>query len=221
MTNEEIEKVCRNIGIYNYSINNGLVNVDGDVELELLGLREIPVRFGDVGGNFHCNQNKLTSLEGCPKSVLGTFDCSINQLSSLEGCPETIGGDFYCYSNWLTDLVGGAVEVGADFMCSHNELTSLKGCPKIVGKYFDCKRNKLTNIDYIPESLGGKFKCLDNPIGSIFNDVGLDFLEVFKTYRVIKGDVVNIKRLSYVMSLFNKPILAIGKVHLNYKVVTK
>ena len=88
------------------------VNVTGDVYLEELGLKEIPITFGKVGGNFDCSDNELTSLIGCPTEVIGNFYCSDNELKFLVGCPS---------------------EVGGDFKCKYNRLTSLKGCPRKVG----------------------------------------------------------------------------------------
>ena len=37
-----------------------------------------------VGGGFFCNNNKLTSLEGCPINVGDFFYCSYNNLSDSE-----------------------------------------------------------------------------------------------------------------------------------------
>ena len=97
------------------------VNVIGDVCIQSLGLEEIPITFGKVGGDFICASNNLTSLKGCPTEVGRGFDCSINRLVSLEGCPREVMGDFYC---------------------ADNKLTSLEGCPRKVGQNFDCLRNK-------------------------------------------------------------------------------
>ena len=47
---------------------------------------------------FNCNYNRLTSLEGGPKSVGGIFYCSNNQLASFEGAPQSVV-DFYCGGN--------------------------------------------------------------------------------------------------------------------------
>ena len=49
-----------------------------------------------VIGDFFCQGNNLTSLEGCPKIVEGTFNCGHNNLTSLEGCPEIVKGSFWC-----------------------------------------------------------------------------------------------------------------------------
>ena len=119
---KSIEEICNEYNITNYTINNGLVDVNGDVDLYNKGLTKLPLNFGSVSGDFNCSYNNLTNLEGSP---------------------ENIGGSFY---------------------------------------------------------------CLDNPIGSIFNNVDIDFIRAFNIFKVIKGDKVNLKRLKYVMSLFNLPI---------------
>ena len=55
------------------------VNVTGDVNLQRLYLRKLPITFGTVGGDFDCLDNKLTSLIGCPTEVGRDFDCRLNE----------------------------------------------------------------------------------------------------------------------------------------------
>ena len=95
----------------------------------------------EVGGNFGCRGNRITSLEGAPSIVNGYFDCSSNKLTSLEGCPKKIKGAFYCSNNQLTSLEGCPEEIGFNFTCHTNNLVSLEGCPKVVKGYFDCTGN--------------------------------------------------------------------------------
>jgi len=98
-SDEEIHLICKKYGIDNYTINNGVVDVNGDVHLDDKGLTKIPLNFGAVSGDFWCSNNKLKSLEGCPSHVGGNFWCSYNKLTSLEGCPSQVGGDFWCSNN--------------------------------------------------------------------------------------------------------------------------
>jgi len=73
--------------------------------------------------------------------VLGNLDISNNErLVSLEGCPKEVGGDFVCVVNYMLEtLEGGPEKVGGSFVCSANEsLKSLKGCPREVGGSFEC-----------------------------------------------------------------------------------
>lgn len=127
----EIEAWLEEMEIENYTINDdGTVDVNGDVQLEKKDLKEIPVQFGVVKGDFECYQNQLISLSGCPKEVKGDFWCFDNQLTSLEGAPQKVGGSFWCNQNRLTSLEGAPKEVGGTFNCQINKLTSLEGAPK-------------------------------------------------------------------------------------------
>jgi len=85
---EDIDSICKKYRIKNYTINS-----DGTID-------------GNVTGDFYCNTNKLTTLEGTPQSVGGDFSCRNNRLISLEGCPQSVGGYFNFRSNQLKDLYG-------------------------------------------------------------------------------------------------------------------
>ena len=116
MTHDEIEDwvtpICDKYGIQDWSINDdGLVDVDGSVNLEELELTRLPLKFGKVTDHFWCIDNYLTTLEGAPKRVGGNFSCSDNQLTTLEGAPKRVGGNFWCKNNPLTSL-DGIGEVG-------------------------------------------------------------------------------------------------------------
>ena len=74
--------------------SDGSYSFTGDVEVIMLGLTSFPIRFKDIRGHFYCGGNKLTSLEGSPKTVGEDFNCNDNELISLEGAPRVIGGSF-------------------------------------------------------------------------------------------------------------------------------
>ena len=106
MTTSEIHKICKEHNIKYYTINDDMsISVDGSVNLSYRNLKSIPIKFKEVGGDFSCSENQLTSLKYCPETV-GGFYCSRNQLTSLKYCPETVGGDFYCNNNQLTNFDG-------------------------------------------------------------------------------------------------------------------
>lgn len=159
---KDIDAICKRYGIENYTINDdGSIDVDGSVYLNEMDLKKLPLKFNRVSGSFHCDNNKLITLEGAPKWVGRTFYCFDNQLTSLEGAPEEVGGYFNCQHNQLTSLVGAPKWVGGDFNCCVNELTSLVG-PKSVGGDFNCSFNQLTSLKGAPK-LGGDFYCYSNP----------------------------------------------------------
>lgn len=138
-----IHDICKKYNITNYTINNGVVDVNGE------------------GGAFICSYNRLTSLEGGPNEVGGHFNCSYNNLITLLGCPSKVGGNFHCYDNKLSTLEGCPKEGSDYFNCANNKLTSLIGSPAKVGN-FDCSSNELISLEGCP--LVDDFDCGNNPI---------------------------------------------------------
>ena len=194
-----IDKICKRYNITNYTINDdGTIDVDGNVNLSQRSLNQLPLSFNKVTGYFLCNENELTTLKGSPKWVGGVFNCDYNELTSLEFSPEYVGGDFECYSNQLTNLVGSPKQIGRDFDCRNNGyLEDPKGCS---------------------EKLGGLLKCYNTPLGWIFNEGDQNFIHAFNFYKVIKDDTVNLKRLKYVMDLYDKRI-DLKKIENYYRIV--
>jgi len=85
----------------------------------------------DIEGNFDCAKKKLKDFKGVRFGVVtGDFNCDDNKLTSLEGAPQEVGGSFRCHNNKLTSLVGAPQEVEGYFDCSYNMLTSLEGAPQ-------------------------------------------------------------------------------------------
>jgi hypothetical protein len=146
---------------------NGLVNVEGDVNFYDQILEKIPVKFGVVTGDFNCPNNDLISLEGAPNSVGGGFKCSGNKLTSLKGVPTSLGGSFDCENNNLTSLEGAPQIIKGLFDCGRNKLTSLKGAPKETSGYFNCAGNDLISLEHGPIKVGGSFTCYENKLTSL------------------------------------------------------
>jgi hypothetical protein len=106
-TEYDIYKICRDmrLSLRNWSISSdGLVDVDGNVDLSYKNLTKLPFNFGYVLGYFHCYGNELTSLEGAPRSVGRGFNCSHNKLTSLRFAPEEIGGSIIILPNPISDI---------------------------------------------------------------------------------------------------------------------
>jgi hypothetical protein len=131
---EHVAEVCQKYKIENWLINSeGLVDVDGDVELSLYlheyfsrsPLTKLPLNFGHVSGDFYCYNNLLTSLEGAPKSVGGFFVCSYNRLTSFEGCPQSVGGNFSCGHNSLTSLRFAPEQVEGEVFVLPNPISNI------------------------------------------------------------------------------------------------
>jgi hypothetical protein len=143
-----------------------------------------------IDGNFYCNENELTTLQGGPTFVKGHFDVSNNRLSSLENGPTTVNGNYNCSNNWLRTLKGAPEhinqnfdcsnnkflttlkdspidQVGGSFSCSNTRLKSLQGSPDSVNGGFDCESIGLTSLEGSPTVVGGNFWCGDNNLTSL------------------------------------------------------
>ena len=71
--------------------DEGLVSVAGNVSLlQNSKVKRLPVSFKKVDGDFWCNNNQLTTLEGTPNSVGRRFFCWNNPLTTLEGMPTQL-----------------------------------------------------------------------------------------------------------------------------------
>ena len=110
----------------------------------------------------------------------GIKNYTINDDESID-----VYGNVDLWDKKLKEIPLNFNKVTGNFSCSYNNLTSLEGCPK---------------------SIGGKFYCRNNPIESIFNYVDIDFIKAFKSFKVLNNGVIDLKRLKYLMSTFNKPI---------------
>ena len=128
----------------------------------------------------------------------GIENYTINEDGSID-----VYGNVDLRSKGLIELPLNFNKVTGDFNCSSNKLTSLEFSPKEVGGSFYCSNNKLTNLYGISDNINGLFYCYETPLGSIFNEVDMDFVRAFNSYRVIKDDKVVLKRLKYVMELFD------------------
>jgi len=143
---ERIDSICRQYNIRNYSINpDGSIDVVGNIDLSNKKINNLPLIFNNVSGDFSCQHNGLTSLEGSPTLIGGFFNCQYNRLANLIGAPTTIGKYFNCQCNVLTSLVGSPRTVGGYFGCDYNKLTSLVGIPETVSGSFWATRNAITS----------------------------------------------------------------------------
>jgi hypothetical protein len=209
---ERISALCDYYKIKNYTINaDGTVDVDGDVVLLAKGFTELPIRFNKVSGKFTCNNNKLTTLYGCPIEVGGDFGCNKSSLTSLKFGPQKVGGYYSCPSNRLTSFEYAPTEIGGHFNAYRNRVTSLVGCPTKVGGYFDVHNNKLTSLEGAPKEIAGELNFYDNKIVDCFITV------IFCIFFFLLGgynEIVIIIYSRYFASYFNigENILLIGLV---------
>lgn len=164
---DKTNKLLKKLGISNYYIDEDLrVSVSGSVFLSGLNLTDLPLNFNIVEKDFLCNDNRLTSLKGCPEIVYGNFNISDNKLVNLNYFPKCVNKSIILENNKLTSLKGCPEVINGDFNCSYNLLTSLNYFPLVVknnlyilGNNFDFENDKFNTV------VKGDF---------IFNDITFD-----------------------------------------------
>lgn len=187
----DIKKFLKSINVKKYDIRESMiVDVNQDVFIENK-IKELPIRFGIVKGNFDCSYNDLTTLKGCPNIVEGFFDCSNNALTSLKYGPQIVGDDYLCNDNLITDLRYSPNTIFNSLYCNDNKITTLLHSPVLIKNMLTCRNNLIKNTENNIEYL--ELLILDgNPIEKFnintkinemwFND------ENFINYKNIKKD---------------------------------
>jgi len=210
---EDIDSICEKYGIKNYTINSdGIVDVNGSVNLSGKDLTKLPLKFGKVSGYFNCHNNNLITLEGCPLSLGSSFNCSSNKLTTLKDSPQSVGGYFDCSYNNLISLEGSPQSVlDGYFQCAGNYLTTLEGGPKSVGGYFYCQENELKDLYGFPEFFDRDINYYFNPVSEIldlFEDRLGKVIDLLNEYGVIQqdGKLVILDRLEEVFHILNMEI---------------
>lgn len=82
---------------------------DEDVPVSRLLIKKgrLVIPFGKINGSFDCSCLNLKTLQNCPEIVVGQFSCQWNFISSLEGGPKKVGGDYVAWNNYnLKSLKG-------------------------------------------------------------------------------------------------------------------
>ena len=187
---EDIDSICKTWGIKNYTIKDGLVYVEGSVDLYDKKLTKLPLKFGEVSGNFNCHANQLTNLEGAPTRVGGDFNCSWNNLINLEESPEVVEKNFYC---------------------SRNKLTTLKGGSKVRGNYYSVHNNQLINFYGFPEDgWEGEVYFFGNPVQEILRlfpeNRWCEAIDWIVEFDVLYSRVVPFMYLEAVFERMNLPV---------------
>jgi hypothetical protein len=141
---------------------DGLIDVNGDVNISLTDLKKLPLSFGVVTGDFNCSFNKLITLKGCPSIVGGSFNCNANNLRTLQSGPKEVGVSYFCHENALTSLKGSPQIINGNFACFLNQLLSLLGGPVSVGGNYDAYCNSLITLEGAPVTVGSFFVAQNN-----------------------------------------------------------
>lgn len=125
------------------------------------------IRFGKIEGTFDCSDKGLVSLKNAPLVVTEGFHCEKNKLKTLEFSPKKVYLDFTCYNNGLETLFGAPQRIGRHFHCEYNHLKTLEHAPNSVCGDFSCVRNELESLEGSPTYVGGDFRCDWNKLKSL------------------------------------------------------
>lgn len=149
-TKNQVEKRLKELGIttgYRIRADDLSVDVNGDVDISVKNLEYIPVNFNNIGGNFNCSHNSLTSLEGSPTKAQ-SIHCAHNMITTLSHCSRIVTF-INCSHNKLETLEGTPDSIKQLF-CGNNLLTTLRHCPQGISQ-LHCENNLLTTVDLNPK----------------------------------------------------------------------
>lgn len=180
---EKIANWLKSNGVTNFTINDdNSVDVDGDLILDGLRYRKLPVNFKSVTGTVSLAGAMLTTLEGLPDEINGDFNASAMNLDTTNGFPMKVHGDCHLsklnvkstlstsrmahvegdliINGWNgSSYVGLPGYVGGDFIVSDaSGLTSMKGMPKEIGGDCHMPARRTTNLQGFAKKIGGNLK---------------------------------------------------------------
>ena len=112
-------------------------------------LKEIPIKFRNISGSFDIRYNEITSLENGPERVGDKYYISNNKIQSLNGCPKEVGR-FLGGHNEYSTLEGGPDICRGDYNVSSCNLISLKGVASKIHGYLGFGSNKIYTLDHFP-----------------------------------------------------------------------
>ena len=91
------------LGLKKFKVqSDGKVDVMGDVDITYRRLEILPIKFGNISGNFDCSNNRLRDLKNCPEFVDGIFNCGSNYIENIDNLPKKIGQHLYLNNNKIT-----------------------------------------------------------------------------------------------------------------------
>ena len=109
ITKKELEQWLSSFDIApnQYSIVNGRLNIDSDINFNFSDFVYIPVPFGTIKGSFHASIVSLESFKNFPTKVERSLFADDTDISSFEGLDVSVGHMLDLSSNdLLTDLRG-------------------------------------------------------------------------------------------------------------------
>ena len=121
-TKKALRALANTFGINNFSIDaNYHMSVEGNVEISHYFIKQLPIQFKEVRGDFKVAFTHITTMQGYPQIIGGNFESNSNCISSLEGLPQKVGKDCYLVeTKTIEDL-----EFNCDEIVIGEKLTSI------------------------------------------------------------------------------------------------
>lgn len=130
-----------------YYLNYDVINLSKNVYLNDLNLKSIPFNFKHVKGNFYCQNNQLTHVQGVAEIIIGNFDCSFNQIINFNSFP-TRSFNINCSHNCIQSNYEGSIEDVDSLDCSFNSIDSFHlFMTHSSYKGLNLSSNKITYLD--------------------------------------------------------------------------
>lgn len=163
----KIKKFLEAINVKKYTIKDDYtVDVFEDVKMRLK-LKNFPINFGYIDGDFDCSGCNLTTLIGSPDEITGNFICTNNDLTDLRYGPRLVSGNYDVRQSKLHSLEGSPAKIYKNFICSYNNITTLVGSPVIIEGSMDCSNCLLEDLNGSPDIIGLNFDCSYNFLKSL------------------------------------------------------
>lgn len=87
----KLKRWCDSFAICNYSIENGLINVNGGVNLSNCKLKTLPYKFGNINGNFNISINLISSFKNFPNIINGRLNITMTLIDNWNYVPKVTG----------------------------------------------------------------------------------------------------------------------------------
>lgn len=183
----------------NYLLNNGLINTNGDNEIQIseaevftgtisvsnLGIDDLTgIESFSALTELHCAWNSLSELNLSNNTALVNLKCDNNQLSFLDLSNNMLLSALDCRGNNLSELILSNNLDLHYLSCGHNSLTSLDVSENLGLMYLYCGPNNLESLDLSNNILLRELSCTYNSLTSlnVQNGFNTNFLNFNHTY---------------------------------------
>ena len=167
------------------------IDYNGDIRASAKGLKEIPIKFGYVKGDFIFNANHLNTLDNAPDIIDGNFSIIGSELVNLVHIPKYIGGSCDISSNNIVSLEGiDNLKVGGTLIYIRDDKFGQKNPGIFTEKDFKDKGVQAELFWTHPKELSYiKEQIIKLGLNLALVELGFTTREVADDYPLIFGDI--------------------------------